>query len=170
MRKGSLFAAIAAAAAFFLVAQVASAQYPPPKTTMVCAVNQIDVKISSSTAVAATLHDTSGQALSGYVVHFEVVSGDASLSSSSATTDSSGTAVVTVHFGSSSGTVVVHASSESAECQASTQVSGIVPPNTGSAGLLDSGSSSDAVTFAGLGFGAVLMAAGAFAVRKSVKA
>ena len=167
MRKGSLFAAIAAAATFFLVAQVASAQYPPPKTTMVCAVNQINVKVDSSTVVAATLHDTSGQPLPGYVVNFKVVSGDASLSTASATTDSSGTAVVTVYIGSNSGTVVISASSESSECQASTQVKGIVPPNTGSAGLLDSGDSGSTATFAGLGIGMALMAAGIFALRKS---
>jgi hypothetical protein len=166
MRKGSLIAVFAAVATFFLVAQVASAQYPPPKTTIVCAVNQIDVKINSSTAVAATLRDTSGKALSGYTVNFKVVSGDASLSSSSAVTDDSGTAVVTINFGSTSGSVVVRASSESSECQARTEVSGIVPPATGDAGLLGSDGATGAM-FAGLGLGVMIMAAGALAIRKA---
>ena len=165
MRKGSLIAVLAAVATFFLVAQVASAQYPPPKTTIVCAVNQIDVKINSSTAVAATLRDTSGKALSGYTVNFKVVSGTATLSSSSAVTDDSGTAVVTINFGSTSGAVVVRASSESSECQARTEVDGIVPPATGSAGLLGGGSAGSA-TFAGLGIGLAMMAAGVAVLRR----
>ena len=137
MRKGSLFAVVAAIASFLLVAQVASAQYPPPKNTIVCAVNQIEAKAESATAVAATLRDSSGKPLAGYTVYFQVVSGSASLSSSSAITDGSGTALVTVRF-EGSGVVVIRASSDSAECQASTQVKGIVPPNTGDAGLLGS--------------------------------
>jgi LPXTG-motif cell wall-anchored protein len=169
MRKGSLFAVLTAAAMFLLVSQVASAQYPTPKTNLVCAVNQIDVKTGSSTAVAATLRDSSGNALSGYVVKFQVTSGDASLSSSSATTDGSGTAVVTVRFGSSAGTVVIKASSESSECQASTQVNGIVPPATGSAGLLGTGSS-DTTAFAVIGLGVALIAAGVVARKRSVRA
>ncbi len=170
MRKGSLLAAFAAVVTFFLVAQVASAQYPPPKSTMVCAVNQIDVKTGSSTAVAATLHDTTGAVLSGYNVSFSVVSGDAHLSSTGAMTDGSGTAVVTVTFGANAGPVIVHAASDTSECQASTQVLGIVPPSTGDAGLLDGSRSSEAATFVGLGLGLVLMAAGAVAIRKSVTA
>jgi len=165
MRKGSLIAVVAAVATFFLVAQVASAQYPPPKTTIVCAVNQIEVKIGGATAVAATLRDTSGKALSGYTVNFKVVSGDAMLSSSSAVTDGSGTAVVTVHFGPTSGTVIIRASSESSECQARTDVNGIVPPATGDAGLMVSGGS-DRVLFIGFGVAAVLMALGMVALRK----
>ena len=166
MRKGSLIAVFAAVATFFMVAQVASAQYPPPKTTLVCAVNQIDVKIGGSTAVAATLRDTSGKPLCGYLVNFKVMSGDATLSTSSATTDDSGTAVVTVHFGSTSGSVTIRAGSESSECQARTEVSGIVPPSTGSAGLLGS-NRSGAATFAGLGFVAVIMTPGLLILRKA---
>lgn len=168
MRKGSLFAVIAAAAAFFLVAQTASAQYPPPKTTLVCAVNQIDVKTSSSTAVAATLRDISGAPLAGHTVNFRVVSGDATLSTTSAVTDGTGTAVVTVLFGASAGTVVIRATSESSECQASTNVAGIVPPNTGSAGLAGSGATG--ATFAGLGLGTLVIAAGAIALRRPTTA
>jgi hypothetical protein len=137
---------------------------------MVCAVNQIDVKTGSSTAVAATLHDTSGAVLAGYNVTFSVVSGDASLSSTSATTDGSGTAVTTVTFGANDGAVVIHAASDTSECQASTQVMGIVPPSTGDAGLLDGGSDSLATTAVGIGLGLTIAAAGAFAVRKSVTA
>jgi hypothetical protein len=166
MRKGSLIAAVAAIATFFLVAQVASAQYPPPKTTIVCAVSQIDVKIGGATAVAATLRDTSGKPISGYTVQFKVVSGDAMLSSSSAVTDGSGTAVVTVHFGPTSGTVVIRASADSSECQARTDVNGIVPPATGDAGLMVTGGH-DRSAFIGIGIAAGLMALGLVALRKS---
>jgi len=166
MRKGSLIAAFAAVAAFFMVAQVVSAQYPPPKTTLVCAVNQIDVKVGGTTVVAATLRDISGSSLAGHTVNFKVVSGNATLSSTSATTDDSGTAVVTVHFGSTAGAVSIEATSESSECRAYSEVSGIVPPSTGSAGLLG-GNGSDSATFAGLGFGAVLMAIGLVTLRKA---
>jgi hypothetical protein len=165
MRKGSLIAAVAAVATFFLVAQVASAQYPPPKTTIVCAVNQIEVKIGGATAVAATLRDTSGSPISGATVNFKVVSGDAMLSSSSAVTDGSGTAVITVHFGPTAGTVTIRASSGSSECQARTDVNGIVPPATGDAGLLGSGNS-DRSAFIGIGIVASLIALGIVALRK----
>lgn len=165
MRKGSLIAVFVAAATFFLVAQVASAQYPTPKTTLVCAVNQIDVKTNSSTVVAATLRDISGKALSGETVNFKIASGDATLSSSSAVTDENGTAVVTINFGSTSGAVTVHATAESSECQARTEVKGIVPPATGDAGLLSGGSTT--VSVLGAGVGIIAMAAGAVALRRA---
>ena len=168
MRKGSLFAVFAALATFFMVAHVASAQYPVPKTNIVCAVNQIDVKVGGSTVVAATLRDTSGSPLAGYTVNFKVISGSATLSNASATTDSSGTAVVTVTI-ESAGTVVVRASSESSECQASSEVKGIVPPNTGDGGLLG-GNGYAAAVVPGLAFAAVLAVGSLVAARRAIRA
>jgi hypothetical protein len=173
MRKGSLIAVFAAVATFFMVAQVASAQYPPPKTTLVCAVNQIDIEVGGTTVVAATLQDASGSPLAGYTVNFEVVSGGATLSSSSAVTDDSGTAVVSMTI-NTSGTVIVNADSESAECQASIDIEGtvapiaevqsIVPPTTGDAGLLTD--DSEAATFAGLALVFALMTLGLVTLRQ----
>ncbi len=70
MTKGSVIAALAAAVTFVLVAQTAFAQYPPPQTNLVCAVNQVDLNVSSNVLFAATLRDAGGKAISGQAVSF----------------------------------------------------------------------------------------------------
>ena len=157
MTKGSVIAALAAAVTFVLVAQTAFAQYPPPQTNLVCAVNQVDLNVSSNVLFAATLRDAGGKAISGQAVSFSVVSGDASLSSTSVATDADGTAVVNVYIGSNPGDVVLSASSGSVACRATAQVNSIVPPNTGDAGLAAANhGSSTPLTALAIGAGLVL--------------
>lgn len=164
MQKGSLIAVITAAAVLVFGVQVASAQYPDPKSSLVCAVNQVDVQAGGSTTMTATLRDIAGNPLAGNKVNFTVISGEASLASSSATTDRSGVATTVVNVGTSGSAVVVHAASESSQCQASTNVSGIVPPSTGDAGL--AAATADRTTVVGVaGLGVALLLAGALRFR-----
>ncbi|MPZ48774.1 MAG: hypothetical protein GEU75_05580 [Dehalococcoidia bacterium] len=142
MTKGRVIAAAAAAIAFFLIAQTASAQYPEPKGNLVCGVSQANVSVSGNLAFTATLHDGAGNPLSGQTVIFSIVSqsGDAKLSASGVTTNSSGMATVQVSAGQSAGQVVVSATGgEGLECRAISEVLSVVfrPPSTGDAGLAD---------------------------------
>jgi hypothetical protein len=166
MTKGSVIAAIAAAVTFFLIAQTASAQYPPPQTNLVCAVSQVDLKAGGNVLLAATLRDASGSALAGQTVVFKVISGDASLSATSVTTDADGTAVVNVYVGSNPGDVVVSATSGSVECRATAQVATIRPPSTGDAGLA-SGNGSDGSLLTPIAIVAGLLLSLALVARRS---
>jgi hypothetical protein len=164
MRKGSLMAALVAAAAFLFVANTASAQYPPPKETLVCVVADVQIKEGDTTRLTVTLRDVSGQPLSERTLYFSVVSGSAQLSSSSAITDGSGNAWVTVTPGS--GDAMISARSDSAECRATISTSRTIsPPATGSGGLTGNNDKSAAVaalvlTVLSLGMSATLLRRG----------
>ncbi|HEX5141762.1 MAG TPA: Ig-like domain-containing protein [Dehalococcoidia bacterium] len=162
MSKGSLVAAIAAIVSFFVVAQTASAQYPPPKNTLVCTVSTIELKAGESTTLTATLTDSSGKPVAGEVVSFKVIGGDASVSPPSATTNAQGKATTTITAGANPGNLSVSATASYAECRVTSEVSAIKPPTTGDGGLidtkdLDSGNMAIIGIGAGIAIGLVVM-------------
>jgi hypothetical protein len=170
MSKGSLVAAVVAIVSFFAVAQTASAQYPPPKNTLLCTVSTIELKAGESATLTATLTDSSGKPIAGEVVSFKVVSGDASVSPSSATTNAQGKATTTITAGANPGNLSVSATASYAECRVTSEVSAIKPPTTGDGGLVDTkslGGKNSAVIFIGAGIAIGLVIMSMLALRKS---
>ena len=139
MTKGWILAAAAATLTALALVGTASAQYPTPKGSLVCT-TQVNIQISQ-TIVSATLRDSAGHAVVGEDVGFWIISGSGSLSSSSAITNGSGTASVTLY---DAGNTSVGAVYDGLECNAVTQILGttVRPPSTGDGGLVG-GSSSD---------------------------
>ena len=151
MTKGRILAAAAALITALAIVGTASAQYPEPRGSLVCT-TIVNVQISQTT-VSATLRDSTGQAVVGQDIGFWIISGSGSLSSSSASTNGSGTASVTLYDG---GNTSVGAVYDGLNCSAVTQVLGQTfrPPSTGDAGLLggsDSGNSPDLALVLSLG-------------------
>jgi hypothetical protein len=137
MTTGRILAAAAALISALALVGTASAQYPEPKGSLVCTTT-VNVQISETT-VSATLRDSRGQAVVGQDIGFWIISGDGSLSDSSAETDGSGTASVTLYDAANTSVGAVY---DGLECSAVTQILGQTfrPPSTGDAGLLGQGS------------------------------
>jgi hypothetical protein len=150
MTKGRVLAALMAAIALtFVVHSSTSAQYPPPRGSLICAISKISIQINETTTVSTTLIDIHGGAMSGQTVVFTIVTGGY-VSSTVAVTDDTGTAYVDVTADGTSSQVVVYARFDGLQCQAMAQVllpppppvivevlSIITPPKTGDAGLAD---------------------------------
>jgi hypothetical protein len=174
MTKGRVLAALMAAITLTFVVQTggASAQYPPPKGSLICAVSFISIEIHQTTTVSATLINIKGEAIVGYSVVFQVVGGYAS--STVGVTDGSGTAYIDITADGSSSQIIVFARFDGLQCQAMAQViipppppvvivSVITPPNTGDAGLAIQDALKDAnpnqyIAAGGIIFGLLLLA------------
>ena len=136
MFKGLALAAVAATFAALFLASTASAQYPPPKGSLVCTTTAaIEVKSVEvpEAVVLATLRDAAGKPVAGETVYFQIVGGSGNLNSSSAQTNSSGVASVGMHGSNTT----VAATNDGLECRTVAQVLGsrFQPPSTGDAGL-----------------------------------
>lgn len=142
MTRGRILAAAAALFVAMAIAGTASAQYPTPRGSIVCT-TVVNVQ-TNATAVSATLRDSTGRAVPGAAVNFWIVGGPGSLSASSALTDASGTATVTLLNG---GNTTIAAGYDGVECRAVTQVQGLSfrPPSTGDGGLVGGSSLATAV-------------------------
>jgi hypothetical protein len=104
----------------------ASAQYPTPKGALLCTSGVITAQTNSSFQFTATLVDIMGAPVPGNTVNF-IVSGNATLSSTSATTDGNGQASVTVNTTGGGGQIVVSAAIDQFVCRAVVNVPVEVP-------------------------------------------
>ena len=104
----------------------AAAQYPTPKGALLCTSGVITAQANSSFQFTATLVDILGAPVPGNTVNF-IVSGNATLSSTSATTDGNGQASVTVNTTGGGGQIVVSAAIDQFVCRAVVNVPVEVP-------------------------------------------
>jgi hypothetical protein len=104
----------------------AAAQYPTPKGALLCSSGAITAQANSSFQFTATFVDITGAAVQGHTVFFSV-SGGATLSSTSATTDGNGQASVTVNTGTAAGQIVVTANADQFVCRAVVNIPVEVP-------------------------------------------
>ena len=184
MTAGRILAAVAAAISIYFVAQTgASAQYPPPKGSLVCQTAESKVIINGNITLVVTLRATDGSLMVNQNINFSIISsnGTASLSQTSGVTDGNGQAFTTIYAGSGVGTISVQATSDSVQCQAQLQIFNpcatppacvpptpqieiltIRPPTTGSGGLAAGGSSAgDSALIAVVGMLGLVMAGAA---------
>jgi hypothetical protein len=131
MQRGKLIIPLAAVMlAMFAVAHIApstaSAQYPTPKGALLCQSGAITAQTNSSFQFTATIVDINGAPVSGNAVFF-TVSGDATLSTNTATTDGNGQASVTVNTGAAGGLIVVTATADQFVCRAVVNIPVEVP-------------------------------------------
>jgi hypothetical protein len=104
----------------------AAAQYPTPKGALYCSSGVITAQANSSFQFTATLVDIFGGPVPSTTVFF-AVSGNATLSATSATTDGNGQASTTVNTGSGGGQIVVTATVDQFVCRAVVNVPVEVP-------------------------------------------
>jgi hypothetical protein len=131
MLRGKLIIPLAAALlAILAVAGLApgnaAAQYPTPKGNLLCSSGIITATTNSSFQFTATFVDIMGAPVIGHNVFFSV-SGDASLSTTSAFTDGNGQVSTTVNIGSSGGFITVSANADQFVCRAVVNVPVEVP-------------------------------------------
>jgi hypothetical protein len=104
----------------------AAAQYPTPKGALLCTSGVITAQTNSSFQFTATLVDIMGAPVPGNTVNF-IVSGNATLSTTSATTDGNGQASTTVNTTGGGGQIVVSAAIDQFVCRAVINVPVEVP-------------------------------------------
>ena len=131
MLKGKLIIPLAAVMlAMLAVARIApsdaSAQYPTPKGALLCSSGVITAQTNSSFQFTATFVDIMGAPVVGHTIFFSVT-GSATLSTTSATTDGNGQAATTVNVGTGGGLITVSANADQFVCRAVVQVPVEVP-------------------------------------------
>jgi hypothetical protein len=104
----------------------AAAQYPTPRGALLCTSGVITAQANSSFQFTATLVDINGAPVPGNTVTF-IVSGNATLSTTSATTDGNGQAFTTVNTLAGGGQIVVSAAIDQFVCRAVVNVPVEVP-------------------------------------------
>jgi hypothetical protein len=131
MHRGKLIIPLVAVMlAMLAVARIApgsaAAQYPTPKGNLLCSSGVITAQTNSSFQFTATFVDIMGGPVVGHTVFFSVT-GSATLSTTSATTDGNGQASTTVNVGTGGGLITVAANADQFVCRAVIQVPVEVP-------------------------------------------
>jgi hypothetical protein len=131
MLRGKLIIPLAAALlAMLAVAGLApgsaAAQYPTPKGALLCSSGVVTAQTNTSFVFTATFVDIMGAPVVGHTIFFSVTGG-ATLSNTSATTDGNGQASTTVTIGATGGLITVAANADQFVCRAVVQVPVEVP-------------------------------------------
>lgn len=167
--------AFAAASLLALGFAQAMAQYPPPIGNIAAQPTNPNPKVNQDAPLVVTVQSESGVAAASVACTASMASqpgNDARVSPASFTTDSAGTANLTVHTGSTAGQVKVSVNCGALSTLAVMEVQGALaqgdaprPPNTGTGGTATTGPSNDTAPWI-LGALVAMAAATGFAARR----